>query len=64
VQLSLQWKSNKHNIFCESVALVSAGAAPIRVVICDVIVSTIFFHIISKRHDLRKKKLLNTKCVL
>jgi len=37
------------------------------IVICGMSGSTIIFHIISlfpKRHDFKKKKLFNTKCVL
>jgi len=49
---------------CESVVLVIQHAMRMRpIVICGLPRFTIFFHIISERHDFRKQNLLNIKFV-
>jgi hypothetical protein len=48
--------------FCSLSYLARKAHAPYYIVICGLSGSNIFFHIISQRHDFRKK-LLNIKCV-
>jgi hypothetical protein len=60
----LQWKSNKYYIFCGvSVAWGIQHAMRMRrMVICGLYSSTVFSVLSHKRHDFRKKKVLNIRC--